>query len=56
MDDCAVVVICFLQGVGLADVALEIVQRRRSVLARAWVEKMVMGALANVTADLRRLL
>jgi len=35
----------FLQGTGLADVALEIVRRRRSPVARAWLGYFLAGAI-----------
>ena len=54
-DECALMVICFLQGIGLADIALEIVQRRRSNLAHVWVERIVGTALEVIVNELRRL-
>jgi hypothetical protein len=43
----------FLQCVGLADVALDIVQRRRSRLVHWWVERTVSEALKKLTDGLR---
>jgi hypothetical protein len=55
-DESAPMVICFLQGIGLADIALEIVQRRPSNLVHKWVERAVGSALEKVIGELRRLL
>lgn len=46
----------FLQGIGLADVALEIIQRRRSNLLQAWVEWTVGEALKTIVSEVRMLL
>jgi len=54
-EDHASIVICFLQGIGLADIALEIVQRRRSNLTRLWVERIVGTGLEMIVKELRRL-
>jgi hypothetical protein len=45
----------FLQGMGFADVALEIVKRRPSKMVHFWVERNVMAALEIIIAQLRRL-
>ena len=45
-DESAIVL---LQVKGLADVALEIIARRRSVLARLWVEHVVAHAIGTLT-------
>lgn len=55
-DKPALIVIFFLQGIGLADIALEIVQRRPSLLVHKWVERMIGGALEKVSGELRRVL
>jgi hypothetical protein len=54
-EECAMAVICFLQGIGLADIALEIVQRRPSNLVHAWVERTVGAALESIVDELRSL-
>jgi hypothetical protein len=54
-DRFAPIVICFLQGIGLADIALGIAQRRQSPLVREWVERVVSGGLEKVLVELRRL-
>jgi len=54
-EDRALIVICFLQGIGLADIALEIVHRRRSDLTRLWVERVVGNGLEMIVKELRRL-
>jgi len=53
-EDHASTVICFLQGIGLADIALEIMQRRRSNLTRLWVERIVGAGLEMIVKELRR--
>jgi hypothetical protein len=40
--------ILFLQGMGLADVALEIVRRRRSPVVKFWIEIIVGGVLGTL--------
>ena len=54
-DAPASMVICFLQGIGLADIALEIVQRRNSNLTHLWVERVVGTGLEMIVKELRRL-
>ena len=49
------VVSCFLQAIGLADIALEIIQRRPGRATRFWVEQTVGRALGVVIGQLRRL-
>jgi tRNA A-37 threonylcarbamoyl transferase component Bud32 len=46
--------IIFLQVTGLADVALEIVARRRSVFSRMWVERIVARAIGTLAQELEK--
>jgi Phosphotransferase enzyme family len=42
------IAIAFLQAIGLADVSLEILARRRSALARRWVEQFMASVLSGL--------
>jgi hypothetical protein len=53
-DEWPSILICLLQGIGLADIALEIAQRRRSRLAHFWLERMVRRALQSIMADVEK--
>ena len=53
-DDFSPTTIRFLQCIGLADIALEIVKRRRSKIMHFWVERNVSAALKKIIAQLRR--